>query len=176
MPCSSPSSSSSSSLTEVIFFIIIVIMKVGLTCLCSRPTRGTDELAREELTDGLVLLQAKLEQYRPRAICFNGVGIYESAVTGGAKARVGYQGDNKVVPGVSVFVMPSSRHTPPSSGHRRLLHLCLCCREADVCVCVRVRCVRSSARVKFYTYEQKVEILRQVKKHIDQKRENENTK
>jgi hypothetical protein len=36
--------------------------------------------------------------------------------------------------------------------------------------------VRSSARVKFYTYEQKVEILRQVKKHIDQKRENENTK
>ncbi len=108
---------------------------MGLTCLCSRATRGTDELAREELTDGLRLLEAKLEQYRPKAICFNGVGIYEATVTGGAKARVGYQGDDKIVPGVSVFVMPSS-----------------------------------SARVKVYSYEQKVNILRDVKKHIDAKR------
>ena len=83
--------------------------------MCSRATRGTDELAREELTDGLRLLEAKLEQYRPKAIGCNGVGIYEATVTGGAKARVGYQGDDKIVPGVSVFVMPSSRHHPPPS-------------------------------------------------------------
>jgi TDG/mug DNA glycosylase family protein len=84
-----------------------------LTCLCSRATRGTDELAHEELTEGLRILKTKLERYRPKAICFNGVGIYESVT--GTKPRVGYQGDDKIVPGISVFVMPSSRFSsfPP---------------------------------------------------------------
>jgi hypothetical protein len=97
------------------------------------------------LTDGLRLLEAKLEQYRPKAICFNGVGIYEATVTGGAKARVGYQGDDKIVPGVSVFVMPSSRHAPssPSSSSpssifiTNMLCVCRACGVCGVCVCVR---------------------------------------
>jgi hypothetical protein len=143
--------------------------------LCSRATRGTDELAREELTDGLRLLEAKLEQYRPKAICFNGVGIYEATVTGGAKARVGYQGDDKIVPGVSVFVMPSSRHV--HLHHRHHLHdndddtnvVCVCVVSCRVVSCVVV-VVACSARVKVYSYEQKVNILRDVKKHIDAKR------
>ncbi len=51
---------------------------IGLTDLVKRPTRGVDELRREEFAEGRILLAQKLEQYAPQVIAFNGKIAYES--------------------------------------------------------------------------------------------------
>ena len=53
---------------------------IGLTNLCHRTSREANELSREELAEGAASLRAKLESYRPRVVCFNGMGIYEAFV------------------------------------------------------------------------------------------------
>ncbi|KAL6062917.1 G/T mismatch-specific thymine DNA glycosylase [Balamuthia mandrillaris] len=102
---------------------------IGLTCLCARPSKSSSELSEEELHDGFALLVAKLEHYRPRFICFNGKGIYE-AITG-KRCILGYQGDDAVVPGIGVFVIPST-----------------------------------SARVKAYSYQQKLNYINKLKQRM----------
>ncbi|KAL6056830.1 UDG domain-containing protein [Balamuthia mandrillaris] len=102
---------------------------IGLTCLCARPSKSSSELSEEELHDGFALLVAKLEHYRPRFICFNGKGIYE-AITG-KRCILGYQGEDAVVPGIGVFVIPST-----------------------------------SARVKAYSYQQKLNYINKLKQRM----------
>ena len=48
----------------------------GFTNIVSRPTRGIDDITREEYTEGRELLRAKLEKYRPEVACFVGKGVY----------------------------------------------------------------------------------------------------
>lgn len=99
--------------------------KIGLTCLHSKSTRTVDDVAKEDWVKGYSLLKEKLSKFKPKAICFNGKGIYQT-ITGKKNCSNGLQpplvlGATKIV----CFVMPSS-----------------------------------SARVKAYTFEEKVGVLK----------------
>ena len=78
---------------------------IGLTNLCDRTTREANELTRAELIEGVTNLRAKLLEYKPGVVCFNGMGIYE-AFSGVKKTRPGLQEERL---GESLlFVVPSS--------------------------------------------------------------------
>jgi mismatch-specific thymine-DNA glycosylase len=78
---------------------------IGLTNLVDRTSRAADELSKAELQAGAASLKAKLLQYRPRVVCFNGMGIYE-AFSGRKKVTPGLQEER--LEGMLMFVMPSS--------------------------------------------------------------------
>jgi len=44
---------------------------IGMTDLVKRPTRGIEEIERQEFSEGRVLLAHKLEDLRPRVIAFS---------------------------------------------------------------------------------------------------------
>jgi len=77
---------------------------IGLTDLVKRPTRGIEELTREEFAEGRILLAQKFEQYSPQVIAFNGVGTFENFAQRPCKP-----GLQKVrLYGAQVFVLPST--------------------------------------------------------------------
>jgi mismatch-specific thymine-DNA glycosylase len=78
---------------------------IGLTNLCDRTTHEASELTREELEAGAAALRRKLLEYRPRAVCFNGMGIYE-AFSGRKKVALGLQ--QETLAGILLYVVPSS--------------------------------------------------------------------
>ena len=77
---------------------------IGMTDLVKRPTRGVEELDREEFSEGRVLLAQKLEELRPRVIAFNGKMVYEKF--NGRPCKLGLQ-KGKLY-GAHVFVLPST--------------------------------------------------------------------
>ena len=78
---------------------------IGFTNLCSRPTRRADELTREEIRSGALTLRRKLEQFRPRAVAYTGIGVYKW-FRATSKATWGVQ-ESSAVPGVTDVVVPS---------------------------------------------------------------------
>ncbi len=78
---------------------------IGFTNLCSRPTRRADELTREEIRSGAEELRAKLEEIRPRAVAYTGIGVYKW-FRATSKMGWGVQAD-PTVPGVTDVVVPS---------------------------------------------------------------------
>lgn len=84
----------------------VVEWGIGLTNLCDRTTRSQAELTPEELRAGAEELRRKLLHYRPRVVCFNGIGIYE-AFSGRRGVRPGLQ-EERLDGGILVFVMPST--------------------------------------------------------------------
>jgi TDG/mug DNA glycosylase family protein len=78
---------------------------IGFTNLCSRPTRRADELTREEIRSGALTLRRKLEQFRPRAVVYTGIGVYKW-FRATSKATWGVQ-PAPAVPGVTDVVVPS---------------------------------------------------------------------
>jgi TDG/mug DNA glycosylase family protein len=78
---------------------------IGFTNLCSRPTRRADELTREEIRSGALTLRRKLEQFRPRAVAYTGIGVYKW-FRATSKATWGVQ-ETSAVPGVTDVVVPS---------------------------------------------------------------------
>ncbi|CAH1056540.1 mismatch-specific DNA-glycosylase [Paenibacillus pseudetheri] len=80
----------------------------GFTNIVARPTRGIDDITREEYNEGRELLRSKLELYRPQVACFVGKGVY-TEFSRRTKANWGFQGDvPPEVDGVREFVAPSS--------------------------------------------------------------------
>lgn len=77
---------------------------IGLTDLVKRPTRGIEELTREEFAEGRVLLAQKLEELRPRVVAFNGKLVYEKF--SGRPCKLGLQ--KELLYGAHVFVLPST--------------------------------------------------------------------
>jgi TDG/mug DNA glycosylase family protein len=77
---------------------------IGLTDLVKRPTRGIEELERQEFSEGRVLLAQKLEELRPRVVAFNGKITFEKFSQRACK--LGLQKDPLY--GARVFVLPSS--------------------------------------------------------------------
>jgi double-stranded uracil-DNA glycosylase len=59
----------------------------GITNIVSRATARADELSRQELSDGVRLLEAKARRFRPRVIAVLGIGAY----------RIGFQQPKAVV-------------------------------------------------------------------------------
>jgi TDG/mug DNA glycosylase family protein len=78
---------------------------IGLTNLVDRTTREAGNLSRAELSAGAESLRAKLLLYRPRIVCFNGMGIY-LAFSGRKKISLGLQDER--LEDMLLFVVPSS--------------------------------------------------------------------
>ena len=84
---------------------------IGLTNLVDRPSRGIDDLSREEMEAGAARLREKLHRYRPRVVCFNGKAIYE--VFAGRRCQLGLQPERlpagrRGADSALVYVMPST--------------------------------------------------------------------
>jgi mismatch-specific thymine-DNA glycosylase len=77
---------------------------IGLTDLVKRPTRGIEEIERQEFAEGRVLLAQKLEDLRPRVVAFNGKTVYEKFA--GRTCKLGLQKEKLY--GAQVFVLPST--------------------------------------------------------------------
>lgn len=77
---------------------------IGMTDLVKRPTRGVEDLQRQEFAEGRVLLSQKLQQYAPKVIAFNGKITFEKFSQRACK--LGLQKD--LLYGAQVFVLPSS--------------------------------------------------------------------
>jgi TDG/mug DNA glycosylase family protein len=77
---------------------------IGLTNLVDRPSRGSADLAREELRRGAARLRQKLRRYPPRVVCFNGKAIYEAFA--GHRCAFGLQPER--TEGALAYVMPST--------------------------------------------------------------------
>jgi double-stranded uracil-DNA glycosylase len=77
---------------------------IGLTDLVKRPTRGIEELTREEYAEGRIMLAQKLEQYAPQVIAFNGVGTFENFAQRPCKPGL----QKSRLYGAQVFVLPST--------------------------------------------------------------------
>jgi TDG/mug DNA glycosylase family protein len=82
----------------------LVEFGIGMTDLVKRPTRGVEEIEREEFAEGRVLLAQKLEELRPRVIAFNGKMVYEKFT--GRPCKLGLQ--KELLYGARVFVLPST--------------------------------------------------------------------
>src|ERR1700747_3329653 len=50
---------------------------IGMTDLVKRPTRGIEEIERQEFAEGRVLLAQKLEEMGRRGLAFTGKTVYE---------------------------------------------------------------------------------------------------
>jgi double-stranded uracil-DNA glycosylase len=77
---------------------------IGMTDLVKRPTRGIEELHREEYAEGRILLSQKLEQFAPQIIAFNGKTTFENFAQ--RPCKLGLQKDRLY--GAQVFVLPST--------------------------------------------------------------------
>ncbi len=77
---------------------------VGLTNLVDRPSRGQDDLSRDELRAGAANLREKLSPLRAAVICFNGKAIYQAFA--GGSCDFGLQPER--FHSAAVFVMPST--------------------------------------------------------------------
>jgi double-stranded uracil-DNA glycosylase len=78
----------------------------GFTNIVQRPTKAADEITKEEYKVGREILKKKVEQLKPKIVCFVGKGVYQQysrlkAIQWGRQAT-------GVVPGVIDFVAPSS--------------------------------------------------------------------
>ncbi len=78
----------------------------GFTNIVQRPTKAADEITKEEYKEGKEILKWKIEQYKPKVVCFVGKGVYQQ-YSGRKMAPWGKQNES-VVPGVIDFVAPSS--------------------------------------------------------------------
>jgi TDG/mug DNA glycosylase family protein len=50
----------------------VIEFGVGLTDLVKRPTKGIEELTREDFAEGRIVLSQKLEEFAPHVVAFNG--------------------------------------------------------------------------------------------------------
>jgi double-stranded uracil-DNA glycosylase len=78
---------------------------IGFTNIVSRPTRRADELTRDEIRAGAEALNAKLEQFQPRAVAYTGIGVYKW-LRGSPAVSWGIQPDS-AVQSVTDIVVPS---------------------------------------------------------------------
>ncbi|HEV3218614.1 MAG TPA: mismatch-specific DNA-glycosylase [Candidatus Acidoferrales bacterium] len=82
----------------------VIEFGIGLTDIVKRPTRGEEEISREEFAEGRFVLAQKLEQYTPRVVAFNGKNVYEKFAQ--RQCSLGLQKD--LIYGARVFVLPST--------------------------------------------------------------------
>jgi TDG/mug DNA glycosylase family protein len=82
----------------------IIEFGIGLTDLVKRPTKGIEDLTREDFAEGRIVLSQKLEEFGPRVIAFNGKAVYEQFAQ--RKCHHGLQ--KELLYGARVFVLPST--------------------------------------------------------------------
>jgi mismatch-specific thymine-DNA glycosylase len=79
---------------------------IGLTNLVDRTTRGMEDLSWDEMVAAGAVLRAKLLKYRPRVVCFNGMGIYQAFA--GSKKRLELGLQPQTLEGMLMYMVPSS--------------------------------------------------------------------
>jgi TDG/mug DNA glycosylase family protein len=77
---------------------------IGITDCVKRASRTASEVRRNEFREGAPELIAKIERYRPRIVCFNGLMGYRSAID--PEGQLGLQPQR--LGGAVVFVVPST--------------------------------------------------------------------
>ncbi len=84
----------------------LLALGFGLTNIVSRPTKEAADISKEEYAEGAKLLQEKIQQVRPKAVCFVGKGVYQQF----SKRKTVSWGVQKepVIPGIIEYVAPSS--------------------------------------------------------------------
>lgn len=82
----------------------VIEFSIGLTDLVKRPTKGVEELVREDFAEGRIVLSQKLEEFAPRIVAFNGKLTYEKFAQRACK--LGLQ--KEPLYGAKVFVLPST--------------------------------------------------------------------
>ncbi|WP_026563656.1 mismatch-specific DNA-glycosylase [Bacillus sp. UNC41MFS5] len=78
----------------------------GSTNIVERPTKAADEITKGEYTKGSEILKMKIEQFKPKVVCFVGKGVYQQY--SGLKVIQWGRQTTGIVPGVVDFVAPSS--------------------------------------------------------------------
>ena len=82
----------------------VIEFGIGLTDLVKRPTRGVEELNREDFAEGRIVLAQKLVEFAPRVVAFNGKLTYEQFAQ--RKCRYGLQKGSLY--GAQIYVLPST--------------------------------------------------------------------
>jgi TDG/mug DNA glycosylase family protein len=85
--------------------VVLLEQGIGFTNIVARPTRRADELGPAEIAEGAASLRTRLEQYRPRAVAYTGIGVYRW-LRRTAKIDWGLQASS-MVPGIADIVVPS---------------------------------------------------------------------
>jgi double-stranded uracil-DNA glycosylase len=78
---------------------------LGITNLVARPTRGIEDLARDECEAGRSTLVRKVRRHRPAVVALLGVTVYRSLF--GARDRVSLGLQAVELAGTAVFVLPN---------------------------------------------------------------------
>jgi TDG/mug DNA glycosylase family protein len=96
----------------------IIEFGIGLTDLVKRPTKGIEELKREDFAEGRIVLSQKLEEFGPRVVAFNGKTTYEQFAQ--RKCTFGLQ--RELLYGAQVYVLPSTSGQNAHGKTDRLRH------------------------------------------------------
>jgi double-stranded uracil-DNA glycosylase len=96
----------------------IIEFGIGLTDLVKRPTKGIEELNREDFAEGRIVLAQKLEEFAPRVIAFNGKMTYEQFAQ--RKCRYGLQKGSLY--GAQIYVLPSTSGQNARGKTERVKH------------------------------------------------------
>jgi double-stranded uracil-DNA glycosylase len=96
----------------------IIEFGIGLTDLVKRPTKGIEDLKREDFAEGRILLSQKLEEYAPRVIAFNGKMTFQQF----AQRKCNYGVQKGLLYGAHIYVLPSTSGQNAQGKGERLKH------------------------------------------------------
>jgi len=96
----------------------IIEFGIGLTDLVKRPTKGIEELTREDFAEGRFVLSQKLEEFAPRVVAFNGKTVYDQFAQ--RKCKYGLQ--KQLLYGAQVYVLPSTSGQNAQGKSDKLKH------------------------------------------------------
>ncbi len=80
--------------------------RYGITDIVKRPSSGVRNLAFKEFVDGRGRLEQIIEEFKPKAVCFNSKTAFEGAFGKGTCKKFGAQ--RLKLCGKPVFVLPST--------------------------------------------------------------------
>jgi double-stranded uracil-DNA glycosylase len=78
---------------------------LGITNVCARPSRSAAELTRAEMAAGAKLLERRVRRYRPGAVVFVGLTIYQQIFA--REATPGPGAKPQTFGGAPIFVVPN---------------------------------------------------------------------
>jgi len=96
----------------------VIEFGIGLTDLVKRPTKGVEELKREDFAEGRIVLAQKLEEYAPRVVAFNGKLTYEQF----SQRKCSYGLQKGSLYGAQVYVLPSTSGQNTRGKAERVKH------------------------------------------------------
>jgi TDG/mug DNA glycosylase family protein len=79
--------------------------RLGITNLCARPSRSAGELTARELAAGARALEKRVRRWKPRAVVFVGLTIYQQIY--GRDATPGAGAKPQRFAGAPIFVVPN---------------------------------------------------------------------